>query len=814
MATAEAMTPAQTGRPLSQLLTLLIVCVLLPSVLLMAWLIWSVGNLDRGRAAGYALQVVRGVAADLDRDYRRNVSALRALGSSPALANGDFAAFYRQAVDTYQSSRLHILLRSLDGQQLLNTRVPLGDALPQQPLSPADRAALTTLQPALTDLVVGAVAKNWVLGLSIPVMVDDKPKYVLTMSIEAEHIRAIVAGTSQDTDWVIAVSDKTGRLIARSVEQEAYIGRLIHPEVKNWSAGPEGVHWTKALAGHEVLRGYKWAAATGWLIAAFVPAHVIEEPLRNLWRLLALVAMTVASFAVPLILFLERQISEPIIAAAKAAKRLGRGESIGPIQSRLLEANNLSRALATASQDLQERGRELAENEARFRSVFEQAAVGFEQVALDGRLLAVNDRLCRILGYTREECLEKTFKVLTHPDDWASEDELIAALLRNERPHYEIEKRFITKSGDPIWVRVTSALVRGGDGKALYRTSVVEDVTERRKAREAAARLAAIVQASADAMLSNKPTGTVETWNPGAAKLFGYSADEIVGRPVALITPPDKLAELESTIAAVMRGETVSLDTVRQHKDGTLIDVALAAVPIMTGGWISSISITMRDIRERKRRDNHISLLNRELAHRVKNTLAVVQSIANQTMRSSPQPEAFRVAFQGRLQALAAANDLLMETSWDGAELEAFMDRQLAPLMPRSSRQLHKMGPVVIVPAELSIPLGLALHELGTNAIKYGAWSVAGGQVDLSWEVKKATEEGEDARLVITWRERFGPPSQPSKRRGFGSTLIERGIPGALVEREFGEEGLVCRLDVPIPEKYLPAAITPSPIRA
>lgn len=800
MATAEPSLPAPSGRPLSLLLALLIMCVALPVVLLTAWLISSIGDLDRSRASHYALQMVRGVTADLDRDFHRNVSTMRALASSPALADGDLQAFFNQAYDIHKSTKLHILLRSLDGRQLLNTRVPIGTALPNSPFSASDQSALTTQQPTLSDLVVGAVAKSWVLGLSIPVIVDGKPQYLLTTSIEPDYIFGILSSTPRDPGWIIAVSDSAGRLIARSAEHDAHVGLMIHPDVRKWSEGGEGVLRTLALAGHEVLRGYKWSQSSGWLVGAFVPLHVIQAPLHRLWRLLALVAITLAAIAVPLIIFLGRQISEPIVAAAKSAKRLGRGEIIEPIDSHLREANNLSRALAAASHDLQERGRALAENEARFRSVFEQSAVGFEQVALDGRIVDVNARLCAMLGYTREECLEKTFKTLTHPDDWASEDELIAGLLRNEKPHYEIEKRFITKAGDPIWVRVTSSLVRDANGQAVHRISVVEDVTERRKARETAARLAAIVQASADAVLSCRPSGTIETWNPGAAKLFGYTADEIVGRPVSQINPADKMAELDGSIAAVMRGETISIDTVRQHKDGSPIDVALTAVPIMTAGWVTSISITMHDIRERKRHDTHISLLNRELAHRVKNTLAVVQSIANQTMRSSPQPEAFRVAFQGRLQALAAANDLLMETSWAGAELEGFMDKQLAPLMPRSSRQLHKRGPAVIVPAELSIPLGLALHELGTNAIKYGAWSASGGQVDLSWELKEATE-GEETRLIVTWRERFGPPPVPSTRRGFGSTLIERGIPGAVVERRFDPEGLFCRLDLPIPPK-------------
>ncbi len=165
MATAEPSQPAASGRPLLLLLALLITCVALPSMLLTAWLISSVGSLDRTRASEYAQQMARGVTADLDRDFQRNVSTMRALASSPALANGDLRAFFYQAYDIHKSTKLHILLRSLDGRQLLNTRVPWGTELPVSPLSATDQKAVTTQEPALSEMIVGAVAKSWVLGL-------------------------------------------------------------------------------------------------------------------------------------------------------------------------------------------------------------------------------------------------------------------------------------------------------------------------------------------------------------------------------------------------------------------------------------------------------------------------------------------------------------------------------------------------------------------------------------------------------------------------------------------------------------------------
>lgn len=784
------------GRSINFRLVLLVLSILLPAVLLVGGLIWRIGQLDRVRADQQALQLARGVAADLDREADGWIETLLALASSPSLLRGDLEQFHRQASETLRFRQLHALVRMPDGQQIMNTRVPFGALLPRSPLSDVERDVIDKRSPRVSNLVVGGVSQTWVLGLSVPVVRDGNVAYVITMSIDPEYIRRIITQSPRDPDWVVAVSDPSGRLIARSEDHASYVGRIIHSNVKSWSVPPEGVHHTPALKGGMVLRGYRWSSKADWLVAAFVPTHVVDAPLRNLWQIFALIALGLTAASVPLIYRLGRQIAAPIRAAAIDAHRLGEGQPIVAQASPLREANELSTALASASVALRERTTALARNEARFRSVFEQSAVGFEQVALDGRYMGVNERLCKLLGYTREECLSKTFKILTHPDDWRAEEDLIASLTKNELPHYELEKRLIAKDGTPKWVRVTSSMVRDEYGEPLHRISVIEDVTERRRAREAAARLGAIVQASQDAMISASLDGIIETWNPGAESLFGYPEAEIVGQSLDLLVPADRKQELRVKLETAAQGKILKVETVRLHKDGTPIDVTSTASPIMTAkGIVSSLSVTMEDIRERKGREAQVLLLNRELAHRVKNTLAVIQSIASQTLRSTPGPEEFRIAFQGRLQALAAANDLLIQTNWQGSELSDFVSRQLAPLMPRTPRKLVKTGPVVRLPPDFLIPIGLALHELGTNAVKYGAWSTDTGQVQVTWSIERT---GDERRLVLTWTEAGGPPVSPPVRRGFGTTIIERGIPNATIERTFATTGVVCKIDIPL----------------
>lgn len=785
------------ARPLAQYLVLLVLSILIPSILLAGSLVWHISALDRERADGQALQLARTAAGAVDRDLEGSTETLLALASSPSLLNGDFAAFHRQAKEAMMYRGLNVLMRAPDGQQILNTRVPWGTPILAQKLSEFDRKVIATRQPVATDLVIGAVTQDWILALSVPVIDGDNVRYILSMSIEPEHIRRIIAATPRAKEWIIAVSDRTGRLIARSVEQENFVGRDMDPELKSWSSNVEGVHRTPALAGATVVRGYHWSSRSGWLVAAFVPASVVDAPLRRMWATFSLLVLALGGLAVPLAYFVSRAIANPIAVAAHSAHALGRGEIVGLETSRLDEANLLSAALSSASLELQNRTDALAAKEQRFRSVFEQSAVGFDHLDMDGKVLAVNHRLCALLGYTREECMQKDFKFQTHPDDRPAVDGMIADLLSGKVEHFAIEKRLISKSGEPVWVHVTSSIVRGTDGQPLYRSSVVEDIRERRKSREAAARLASIVQASPDAMISTCLEGNIETWNAGAERLFGYTAEEITGKPLMLLVPQDRKDEYDVNLAAISTGAVVNIETVRRHKDGTRIDVSLAAAMIIADGHHRSISITMEDIRGRKRRESHIILLNRELAHRVKNTLAVVQSIANQTVRSTPDPHRFRLAFQGRLQSLAAANDLLVQTSWGGLELSDFIERQLAPLMPRNTMQLSKDGPTVTVPADLSIPLGLALHELGTNSIKYGAWSNPGGKVAITWKLAAEDADG-GQRLVLSWTELNGPPVATPTRSGFGTLLIERGIPGARVTRRFERSGVECTIDLPM----------------
>ncbi|HET6161082.1 MAG TPA: PAS domain S-box protein [Dongiaceae bacterium] len=338
--------------------------------------------------------------------------------------------------------------------------------------------------------------------------------------------------------------------------------------------------------------------------------------------------------------------------------------------------------------------------------------------------------------------------------------------------------------------------LHNGDGIPTGAVNVLVDITGRREAERNAHRLAAIIESSDDAIISKSLDGIITSWNAGAERLFGYTAQEVIGRPVTILMPPDRVDEEPVILARIRRGERIEhYDTVRHRKDGSPIDISLTVSPIKDAdGRIIGASKIARDITDRKRAEQQQRLLVGEIKHRIKNTLATVQAIARQTLQGTPAEE--RDAFIARLMALANAQDLLTLERWNRAALRDVVGRALKPFEVQHSARFHFQGPDdVWIDAQRASLLTMVLHELATNAIKYGALSNGSGIVQLTWEV---VEEDEAQRATLTWRERGGPLVVPPARKGFGSLLIERALQGSggRSELEFNPNGLICTMEV------------------
>ncbi len=316
------------------------------------------------------------------------------------------------------------------------------------------------------------------------------------------------------------------------------------------------------------------------------------------------------------------------------------------------------------------------------------------------------------------------------------------------------------------------------------------------------ARLGAIVESSDDAIISKSLDGRVRSWNAGAARIFGYEADEMIGEPIIKIIPPELRSEENDILARLKRGERIDhFETVRMTKDGRRLDISITVSPIRDRtGTIVGASKVARDITDKMRAEELQRLLMGELNHRVKNTLATVQSIANQTVRASKDPTEFAKSFNGRIRTLAHAHDVLTRNSWRGADLADLVREQLL-IGGSQDERVRLSGPSVMLDAQPALHIAMILHELGTNARKHGSLSSPDGRLDASWSL----ESNGGRVLKLRWRESGGPPVTAPSARGFGTTLVEKSLAAhegqAVIH--YRAEGVACDIDLPLPERPL-----------
>lgn len=354
-----------------------------------------------------------------------------------------------------------------------------------------------------------------------------------------------------------------------------------------------------------------------------------------------------------------------------------------------------------------------------------------------------------------------------------------------------------TYRGTPKWWHVAVSPIPGPDGRPDRILSVSRDITELRASEEERERFVRLAENSADFVGMARTDGSVFYMNDAARQLVGLEDADISTLSIANFFPPDQVETvMQDVLPAVARdGHWAGELDFRHFQTGERIPVLYSVFPITNAnGALIGYGTVTRDFRDRKRAEDDMRLMNGELAHRLKNVLAVVQSIAAQTLRTAPNIETASHDLGARLVALGAATDVLTGSSWRSADLCEVATRALAPHGVIGERILLD-GPSVTLKPEVTVAFALALHELATNAAKYGALSNTTGMVTLTWHV---TGTGNDGTLSITWREQGGPLVSPPQRKGFGSILIERSLRSYFkgkAETDYRPEGLVFDLE-------------------
>jgi PAS domain S-box-containing protein len=341
------------------------------------------------------------------------------------------------------------------------------------------------------------------------------------------------------------------------------------------------------------------------------------------------------------------------------------------------------------------------------------------------------------------------------------------------------------------------------DNARLLKAAELE-IEQRQLAEEISHQFAAAVESSDDAILTKDLDGIIMSWNRGAERLFGYTADETIGKPVTLLIPQERQDEEPNILARVRRGERVDhYETVRRRKDGSLVDISLTISAIRNrDGKIIGASKIARDITERRRAEEQQNLLLREMNHRVKNLFAVSNSVVSLSARWAKTPQELAAAVGERLSALARAHSLTLKQTYEGAagcaqttSLKALLETIVSPYNgegDNAENRIEVRGDDITIAGGAVTSLALLLHEFATNAAKYGALSDPHGHIDV-----ECAELGE--RFVVTWAEKGGPERSTNETEGFGTVLARATVKGQLggdIVRSWTPEGLKIRLSV------------------
>lgn len=380
----------------------------------------------------------------------------------------------------------------------------------------------------------------------------------------------------------------------------------------------------------------------------------------------------------------------------------------------------------------------------------------------------------------------------------------MAMALKEQRPNRGYEAIAERPDGSRVRFQASPTPLFDENGTMTGAVNVLVDVTERHRTERDALMLAAIVESSEDAILSKDLNGYITSWNRGARRLFGYEADEIVGKHVTTLIPPDRLDEEPVILDKIHRGERVEhFETKRRRKDGSLVDISLTISPIRApDGRIIGASKIARDITDKRQAEETQKLLLREMDHRVKNLFTLASSVVSLSARSADSVENLANAVRDRLSALAQAHALTLTNRMAGSpsgapsttlhELVRTILRPYAGTTDHGTERATIGGEDVHISGSSLTSLALLLHEFATNAAKYGAFSTPSGRIEI-----ECATVGD--KFEVTWRERGGPAVEPATSEGFGSLIARATVQGQLggeMTRQWDAEGLTIRLIV------------------
>jgi PAS domain S-box-containing protein len=776
--------------------------IIIPAILFGALMIQLYASGERHRVQRDASQRAQALMEAVDRDLAIVTAQLTVLSQADSLQVDDLGGFYRRARRAAQEFGYHMVLSNPAGQQVVNTRAAYGAALPRMAEPASIAAVIRSGTPLISNVFIGAVAKQPIYAIYVPVRINGQIRYVLTASLPLSRIYDIVRRQNLPEQWSAAVADGNRILVARRFENETYAGKPGQ-NLPHLPPGEGGIFRGINVAGIDVIAPYYQSSLSGWAAGIGVPVSVLEAPVQRLiWPLIGIAALisAVASLFVAVIGKRTADALKSLVAHASDVDGSGGRTLATPVA----EVNEASVSINKAWRELAAAQKALNASDELLRQAL---SIG-KSYAFQWR--ADTDEVNRVgaeevLGVP----LPRTQSAYLAQVDAKDRHRLKAVYAGSvETPAYHTEFRFRRPGGEWIWLTEHGLNLFDAAGKLAQQTGIVADITESKKASVALRESQALLQLAADAA----GVGTFDYDVAAKTTLWSDKMKELAG--LAPSDPPPRrfISELvhREERAAVLKAMRECLDPqgngvfnltyrVIRRNDGHTRWLLVRGSTLFSdeseGGKRplrhSGIAV---DVTETREAEEIQKLLIKELSHRVKNSLATVQAIANQTSRRTVSKDDFVTTFTARLQSLARAHALLTQSNWQGTDIVDIVREQLT--FAGHDSRIVPSGPRIRLSSQYSLQMALVMHELGTNARKYGALSVPGGKLEITWRVSNKVG---NLWLLLDWVETGGPPVKTPKSKGFGSALLERSFSaGGETQVEYRREGLVCKIRLPM----------------
>ena len=767
--------------------------------------------IDEERVAGWA----RSVSSNIDREINGLIAVGGALSASQSLATGDYSAFHDEAKLAMTYAQANVVLLDLSLQQLANTRVTYGTTLPKTSNPENARRVIAAGKVDVSDIFVGKVAQTRVFNVTMPVIIGGDLRYLLIVTSEPKRVYTVIGQQILPDGWRAAVSDRSGIVFAATDGDQD--GKKIEYQLHEKTPAHAAV-FEVVILGQASLMSSQQSSATGWTTTVWVPHVVLDAPLAATWSAFQWASALAIGFSALLAYLFQLPLAGLVRQTLAAAGQMGKPGPLPPITTLLSEGAEIRDRLTVLDGDLRESQRDAEEGKALLNTLLDNVPEGITIVGgTDFRVVANSKKAIEMAGRPPEELgvlaadHAEAFGIwyrdgVTRPDVRQLPLYRASRLGESVSEEYYLIKR---PDGAQIKVEMTVNPVRDAAGQIIGAISCWRDVTKRFDAEREIAdnekrlRLALGVAGMAIVDIDLKK-GVIAGLANGPAILGleageGEAAESALLRFLAIIHPGDRdRMEISHRLASVTPGPFTDEFRIIRSDGSTAWIETRGEIVCDADGTPARLLGTNVDITSRKLADEHLIIVLREVTHRAKNLLTIILAIATQTARRNITIEDFLAAFSRRIQGLGVSHDLLVKRDWKGVPLDELVHAQLASFGGIDGNRIAVSGPLVTLKSDVLQSLGLALHELATNASKYGALSSPKGTVSIAWSMDGVSP---DARFRMSWTERSGPPVKPPTSKGFGHVIIASSLAKVIdgdVELHFMPMGIMWSVDAPL----------------